>query len=147
MFNNILHTSKYNCPVEEGQGYFWDCFFVPKSSLQDYKKEGQLESLGFKFVLDGQHFLESCGGFAPAPGPPAGLWHQQEGSWLCKQLHMVGTWQVQVWRESLGELYCKYLPGSPTSWVMISPSQKDQNGSIWVSSSGEGDCCFLYAPH
>lgn len=115
---------------------------MPKSSLQDYKKEGQLESLGFKFVLDGQHFLESCGGFAPAPGPPAGLWHQ-EGSWLCKQLHMVGTWQVQVWRESLGELYCKYLPGSPTSWVMISPSQKDQNGNIWVSSSGEGVAVFF----
>lgn len=86
-------------------------FFCTQKFSPGLQKEGQLESFGL--ILD--CFLESCRGFAPAPGSPAGLLAVQTP-------HVEGTWS-QVWRGSLGALHPKYLPGSPTSWAMISDGE------------------------
>lgn len=54
-------------------------FFCTQRFSPGLQKEGQLESLGFKFVLSGQCFLESCGGFATAPVPPVGCGTSSRG--------------------------------------------------------------------
>lgn len=98
-------------------------FFVPKSSLQDYKWEASWKArvLGLLWTASASW---RGGRVCPSPWSPSRAVAPAAGMLAGQAPHVSGTWHGTaavrgVWRGSPGAPYHMYLCDSPTGWVVL----------------------------